>query len=425
MSNWGAVSTGGGYFAEMSKEEEKTISDLASTRLSDKITSFTQTVNLDFLSVEAAMVVNSVIHERRQDASKEAVARIVEKVIGQVNGLSFLMPIFKRNDISEIIINPDGNLWILKKGEPDFERINEEPLNPQEVSRATDALLRPVGRSINEAVPSVDAKLPRIESLNGLKGGARVKILHPAIVPGVANYPSINIRLFESAPVQPEKLISWNVAPESVIHNLLSCVTRGARLLVIGGTASGKTTFLSAMTNGVPKNARVVKIEDPEEIWMEHPHVVTIEARRAPIGSTSVVDYTLRQGVDDAMRMSPKWLIVGEVRTGDAAASLFRAQMSDHPGLSTFHADSPEAAVERMALIMFMDARIQMPAAKSLFAMGVEALCQVGWITTPEGKRKRALIGVWEVEPKIKNGDVIFKQLYGYGDSEMKPLIRR
>jgi pilus assembly protein CpaF len=99
--------------------------------------------------------------------------------------------------------------------------------------------------------------------------------------------------------------------------------------------------------------------------------------------------------------------------------------MSDHPGLSTFHADSPEAAVERMALIMFMDAKIQMSAAKSLFAMGVEALCQVGWITTPDGKRKRALIGIWEVEPKLERGDVVFKQLYKHGDKEMKPLTRR
>jgi pilus assembly protein CpaF len=195
-------------------------------------------------------------------------------------------------------------------------------------------------------------------------------------------------------------------------------------MLVVGGTASGKTTFLSGISNGVPKKARVVKIEDPEEIWMDHPHVVTIEARRAPIGSTSVVDYTLKNGVDDAMRMSPKWLIVGEVRTGDAASSLFRAQMSDHPGLSTFHADSPEAAVERMALIMFTDARIQMSAGKSLFAMGVEALCQVGWVEV-NGKRKRALIGVWEVDSKLKNGDVNFKQLYAYGDDKMKPLTRR
>ena len=417
MTSWG------GFFQGLSPEDETNIIDTATSRLSDKM-SFVQTVDTDYLSGEAILAVKAVINDRRMNTTREIETSLVEKVIGKVNGLSFLMPIFKRNDISEIACNPDGNCWILKKGEPSFEQYNKEPLNPQEVSRAMDALLRPVGRSVNEAVPSVDAKLPRIESLQGLKGGARVKILHPSIVPGPGDYPSINIRLFESTPVLPEKLISWNVAPESVIMGLLGFVGRGARLLVCGGTASGKTTFLSAMTNGIPKNARVVKIEDPEEIWMDHPHVVTIEARKAPIGSTSVVDYTLRSGVDDAMRMSPKWLIVGEVRTGDAATSLFRAQMSDHPGLSTFHADSPEAAVERMGLMMQMDAKVQMSTAKALFAMSVEALCQVGWVSV-DGKNKRALIGVWEVDSKLNNGDVVFRQLYGYGDKEMKALQRR
>ncbi|MBI4770854.1 MAG: Flp pilus assembly complex ATPase component TadA, partial [Chloroflexi bacterium] len=231
-----------------------------------------------------------------------------------------------------------------------------------------------------------------------------------------------NIRLFEPAPVKPEKLIEWQVAPENVIADLLSAVARGVRMLVIGGTASGKTTFRSAMCSAIPKDARVVKIEDPEEIWMDHPHVVTIEARKAPLGSTSVQDYTLRHGVDDAMRMSPKWLIVGEVRTGDAAASLFRAQMSDHPGLSTFHAEGPEAMVARMALIMGVDAKIERMNAKDLIAQGIEVLVQVG---VPRSGDKRRLIGVWEIQPELKGGNVAFEQLYAFGEKSMKPITRR
>lgn len=155
---------------------------------------------------------------------------------------------------------------------------------------------------------------------------------------------------------------------------------------------------------------------------MDHPHVVTIEARKAPLGSTSVQDYTLRHGVDDAMRMSPKWLIVGEVRTGDAAAALFRAQMSDHPGLSTFHAEGPDAAVKRMALIMGVDAKIDRMNAKELFAAGVEVVVQVG---VPKSGDKRRLIGVWEVQPDLKGGDVVFERLYAYGESSLKPITRR
>ncbi len=155
---------------------------------------------------------------------------------------------------------------------------------------------------------------------------------------------------------------------------------------------------------------------------MDHPHVITIEARKAPIGSTSVVDYTLRHGVDDAMRMSPRWLIVGEVRTGDAAAALFRAQMSDHPGLSTFHADSPAAAVKRMSLIMLLDAQIPMLGGKELFAQAIDLVVQVGFLP---GENKRRLIGVWQVAPELKAGDVVFEQLFACGEEKIQPFTRR
>ncbi|MFN2298279.1 MAG: ATPase, T2SS/T4P/T4SS family, partial [Anaerolineales bacterium] len=124
--------------------------------------------------------------------------------------------------------------------------------------------------------------------------------------------------------------------------------------------------------------------------------------------------------VDDAMRMSPRWLIVGEVRTGDAAMSLFRAQMSDHPGLSTFHAEGPEETVFRLSVIMFADLQVQMPAARSIFCQAVDAVVQVGWA---EGRR--VLIGVWEVGREMQKGEVIFRRLYARGDPEMQPLERR
>jgi pilus assembly protein CpaF len=245
-----------------------------------------------------------------------------------------------------------------------------------------------------------------------------VKILHPILVPG-AGFPSINIRLFEPKPVLPEQLVSWGVAPQAVIGALVEAVSRQGRVLVIGGTATGKTTILSALCSGIPKSARVVKIEDPEEIWLDHPHAVTIEARPAPPGS-SVPPYTLRDGVDDAMRMSPRWLIVGEVRKGDAAMSLFRAQMSDHPGLSTFHAEGPEQAAFRMAVIMFSDVGVEMAAAKAIFAEAIDLVVQVGWL---DGRRQ--LLGVWEVERMLQAEQVQFQTLYHPGDQSLLPMKRR
>ena len=336
---------------------------------------------------------------------------IAREVIARVGGLGFLEPLLRTDSgLSEITVTPNGDVWLLKKGAPSFEKMQTRPTDI-DVWRAVETLLAPLGRAVTEASPSVDAKIPRQE---GLAGGARVKIIHPVVAPGLG-YPSINIRLFEPKPVPPEKLIEWNVAPAPVINGLVKAVRQALRILVIGGTASGKTTLLSALCYGIPRDARVVKIEDPEEIWLDHPHVVTLEARPAQTGS-SIMPYSLASAVDDAMRMSPKWLIVGEMRRGDAVAALFRAQMSDHPGLSTFHAEGPEAAVMRLNLLLAADVGIRAEAAKEMFCQAVDMIVQVGW-----HNGKRAMIGVWEVEKVLKAGNVQFRRLYAPGDEELQP----
>jgi pilus assembly protein CpaF len=367
------------------------------------------------LALKAQQQISQLVTTLGVVVPTEDLNALVQQVVARLGGLGFFHDLLppQRNDLSEIAVTPDGGVWVLKKGAPRFEPTAIRPAR-EEVWRGVEALLAPLGRAVNEATPSVDAKLPRTENFSG----ARIKVLHPCIVPG-EGFPSINIRLYEAKPVTPEQLIAWGMAPEAVIRGLVEIVGRTARALIIGGTATGKTTFLSGISAGIPREERVIKIEDPEEIWIDHPHVVTIEARPAPPGS-SIPSYTVRNGVDDAMRMSPRWLIVGEVRTGDAAMSLFRAQMSDHPGLSTFHSEGPEETVFRLAVIMFADLQVQMPAARAIFAQAVDVVMQVGWA---EGKR--ALLGVWEVSRELQQGEVAFRRLYARGDAMLQPFIRR
>jgi pilus assembly protein CpaF len=341
-----------------------------------------------------------------------ALARTAAARIGGLGALDELLPP-NRTDLSEISLNPDGTIWILRKGERYFEKHNRQP-SLDETWRSVEALLAPIGRAISEAQPSVDAKLPRMEGM----GGARVKIVHPVLAPGLG-YPAINIRLFEPRPVPPEQIVAWGMCPQGVMDALLEGVAQGLRVLVIGGTATGKTTFLAALAHGIPKTARIVKVEDPEEIWLPHENVVTLEARPKVVGS-DVPGYSLSDGVDDAMRMAPNWLIVGEVRTGTAALSLFRAQMSDHPGLSTLHAEGPEAAIHRLGVLMWADAQVRIEAAKEMFAMAVDVVVQVGWM---EGKRH--VLGVWEVNPELKGGNVTFRRLYQAGEERMEAFTRR
>jgi pilus assembly protein CpaF len=341
---------------------------------------------------------------------------LVQQVVAKTGGLGFLNELLppSRTDLSEIALNPDGSLWLMKKGSCSFEQVDLHPAL-DEVWRSVEALLAPMGRGLSEATPSVDARLPRTE--DGLSG-ARIKILHPILAPG-KGYPSINVRLFEPKPVLPEQLVIWQMAPQAVVEDLVVAVGNKLRILVVGGTATGKTTLLSALASGIPGSARVVKIEDPEEIWLPHPNVVTIEARPSPPGST-IPPYRVQEGVDDALRMAPEWLIVGEVRTGWTALSLFRAQMSDHPGLCTFHAEGAQAAVHRLAVIMFADAQVSMDAAREIFIQAVDLVIQVGWM---DGKRK--IVGVWETETELKEGNVAFRQVYGYSEAELGKLERK
>jgi pilus assembly protein CpaF len=344
--------------------------------------------------------------------------QLVTEVVSQVGGLGFINQLLPpaRDDLIEIAVNPDGSVWVWPKDEPTFQKADIEP-SLQEVWRAVDALLAPIGRSISEAEPSVEAKLPRMAGL----GGARIQIVHPEIAPG-RGYPAICVRLFEPEPVPPEQIVAWQMAPKGVIDGLIEAVGKAYRILVIGGTVTGKTTLLAALCHGVPKTARVLKVEDPEEIWLDHPHVVTLEARPAAAGS-SVAPYLLKDLVDDSMRMSPRWLIVGEVRTGDAALALFRAQMSDHPGLSTFHAQSPADAVGRMAVLMMADAGVAMSAGVYLFERAIDLVVQVAW---QEGVRK--VVGVWETDGVVRESDIAqvhFKQVYQQGDEGLAPLSDR
>jgi pilus assembly protein CpaF len=340
---------------------------------------------------------------------------VVAQVVARIGGLGFLDALLPPacTLYTDLLVNGDGSVWARAKGAIEFTRLDLQP-GREEVWRAAEALLTPQGRACTEATPTVDAKLPRDRALGF--GGARVKVLHPTVATG-DGYPTLAVRLFEPAPVPPERIVEWGVFPQAVMESLLAAVERRLRLLVIGGTATGKTTLLSALCHGIPQSARIVKVEDPEEIWLPHPNVTTLEARPAPPGS-DVAPYTVADGVDDAMRLAPTHLIVGEVRTGTAALSLFRALMSDHAGLTTFHAEGPDEAVFRLGVILFADAQVKFEAARALFAQAIDLVVHVGW---REGKRKA--LGIWEVAGQA-GGGVKFSTLWQPGDAAMQTVTR-
>ncbi|HKZ84229.1 MAG TPA: ATPase, T2SS/T4P/T4SS family [Anaerolineae bacterium] len=363
----------------------------------------------------ASALVNEAARKRGA-FSTTMLAAMTSDVISRTVGLGFLDRLIppERADLVEIALVPTGELYVKRKGGSGrFEPIDLRP-TLDEVMRVVDTLLAAQNKSLTEATPTVDAKLPRTDDN---PGGGRVKVLHPALVPG-RGFPAVSIRLFEPKPVLVEQIVSWGSATPAMMDALVGAVKRNLRILIAGGTGTGKTTLLAALCNAIPQDERILKIEDPEEIFLDKPHVVTMEARAAPPGSP-VPPYTVSDAVNDAMRMNPDRLIVGEVRTGGAALALFRAQMSDHPGLSTFHAENPQAAINRLAVIMWADAGVRMEAAKGLFASAVDVYVQLNKV---DGQR--CMTGIWQIEPALKSGDVAFTPIFNAQHERVGEITR-
>ena len=317
-----------------------------------------------------------------------------------------------RNDITEISIYSSGLVQVMKKGAVEFETIDVHP-SPEEIERVLDRLLGVQNKTLNETNPTVRAKLPRTKHN---PGGGRIQALHKCIAPPGQNA-AITIRLFEGKPVRPEWILErFEMSPE-MMDTLKQAMSRGKRILITGGTGTGKTTLLSAICNFLPQNWRIVKIEDPEELWIDRPTVQTIEVRPQALG-TEVASYTLANGVDDAMRMTPNYLILGEVRDGIAALALFRAFMTGHAGACTLHADSPKEAVKRVAVLLSADAHVGRGDANQLFADSIDLHVQI----RIRFKHKRRLVtSISAVHDELKGGEVWFDPLWEYDYAKSTP----
>ena len=333
-----------------------------------------------------------------------------EELTRRILGLGFLDMLLPPacTDISEITIYSSGLVQIMRKGSVRWETIDMRP-EAGEIWRVLDRLIGPQNKTLNETNPSINAKLPATKDN---PGGGRIKALHPVIAPPGKN-PSINIRLYEQKPVKPEWLLERGVMNPEMMDILQQAMEQGRRILISGGTRTGKTTLLSALCNFLPPAWRIVKIEDPEEIWVDRPTVQTVEARPQAVG-TEVKPYTLADGVDDAMRMSPDYLVIGEVRDGMAAMSLFRALMTGHSGACTFHADSPREAARRLATVMGADAGVKPHEANQMISDAVDLLVQIGI-----RHEIRRVVAISNVAKDLKNGDVYFEPIYRYSEESL------
>lgn len=349
-------------------------------------------------------------------AQENALAQHVERLLLGWGFLEEFLPP-ARDDLTEVALGPDGTLYVKRKGGFRFERAEGfQAPPPEEVRRVIQAILGPLGRRATEAEPIVSARLPRTERM---PAGARVHVVLPPIVNG-RGYPALNVRLFEEAPITAERLLSWGALNEEMIGFLREVIGRRRSVLIAGGTGTGKTTLLNMVSEFIPRDDRVVSIEDTQELRLNAPHWVAMEARAPSIeGKYGVTALDL---VNAALRMTPDWIIVGEVRAGDVAAALLQTQISGHAGLSTIHARSPWETVQTLILRCLQSGPFpRVEAIKVLIALAVDVMVQLEW----DGGGVRRVSRIAQVERDLRGGDVRLSDLFRWDPTAEKPTWER
>ena len=303
---------------------------------------------------------------------------LTRRVAERSFGLGPLEPLLADPLVDEVIVCGTRPVWVERGGRlrvTDVRFASED-----ELRHAIERILAPLGRRVDEASPLVDARLP---------DGSRVNVVIP---PLALDGPSLTIRRFRRRGLSPDELVasgSWSPA----LHALLrDAVTARRNVLVSGGTGSGKTTTLNALSAFISDDERVVTIEDAAELRLQQPHVVRLEARPPSLSGAGAV--TIRDLVRNALRMRPDRIVVGEVR-GAEALDMLGAMSTCHDGsLSTVHAGSPAEALRRVATLALM-ADVGLPHAAIAEQVATALDLVVHQARMPDGSR--AVVAVAEV----------------------------
>ncbi len=265
------------------------------------------------------------------DEAPLAGGELAGQVADALVGLGPLEPLLRQPDVSDILVNGDGTVWVERDG---FLRRSDVAFDsPEAVLAAIERSIAPLGLRIDRASPAVDARLP---------DGSR---LHAVIPPAAVDGPTVAVRRFTRAVSDLEDLVRRRGIDEEGAA-LLEEQVRGARnILVSGGTGSGKTTLLNVLSASIPAGERVVTVEDAAELQLVG-HVVRLEAR--PPNAEGAGQITLQTLVRHALRLRPDRIIVGEVR-GPEALDMIEAMSTGHAGsMGTVHANGPEEALWRL-----------------------------------------------------------------------------
>ena len=332
----------------------------------------------DRVRAEIGRVVERLLEQEKIPMTTAEQNRIVEEVLDEVLGLGPLEPLLKEASISDILVNRFDKVYVERGG-----RLQLTPVRFKDnahLLHIIEKIVSQVGRRIDEASPIVDARL---------LDGSRVN----AIIPPLAlDGPSLSIRRFGRHVITSDEMIAYKTIMSSMLQFLAACVQCKTTILVSGGTGSGKTTTLNAMSRFIPEDERVVTIEDTAELQLQQRHVVKFETRPPNLNKEGGINQ--RQLVRTALRMRPDRIIVGECRGAETLDMLQAMNTGVEGSMTTIHANNPRDAFSRLeAMILMADVEIPTKVIVSQLAGAIKLVVQVARLQ--DGSRK--IVSISEV----------------------------
>jgi pilus assembly protein CpaF len=343
----------------------------------------------DDLTPRVRELVNEQLAAEDTPFSPSERARLERQIADDILGYGPLEPYLADSDVTEIMVNGYDQLYVERAGR--IEETEAAFLDDAHLLRIIDRIVSQVGRRIDEASPMVDARLP---------DGSRVN----AIIPPLAlRGPSLTIRKFSANALSLRDLIGLGTLTEQASDFLSCCVQGKLNILISGGTGTGKTTLLNAVSAFVPSSERIVTVEDAAELRLLQRHVVSLESRPPNIEGEGEV--RIRDLVRNALRMRPDRIIVGEVRGGETL-DMLQAMNTGHDGsLTTVHANSARDALHRLEMLVLM-AGVELPvkAVREQIAGGFDLLVHISRLV--DGSRR--VVQITEIAGM--EGDVVTLQ---------------
>ncbi|NVE94183.1 CpaF family protein [Altererythrobacter sp. JGD-16] len=323
------------------------------------------------IKAEISAIVPELLATFDSPLNREERANLVDEVLDELLGLGPIEPLLKDESITDILVNGADTVFVERGGV--LERVSTRFQDEKHLMRIIQKVVSAVGRRIDESSPFVDARL---------SDGSRVNAI---IAPLALDGSLLSIRKFAKIPISMQKLVDLGSVPEPMAEVLRAVVKSRRNVLISGGTGSGKTTMLNALSSFIDERERIVTIEDSAELQLQQSHVARLETRPPNIEGRGEVNQ--RDLVKNALRMRPDRIIVGEVRAGEAF-DMLQAMNTGHDGsMTTVHANNSRDSLSRVEQMIGMSG-IDMPvrAARNQIASAIHVVVQVSRLS--DGRRK-------------------------------------